>query len=214
MNGTPTRPRADRPPSRARLRILLADDSATFRVATQGLLRRLGHVVDVVSDGRQALEAATGRDYDVVLMDIRMPEMDGLEATRLLRAQGADRRRPRIIAVTSDPPAGDGRWFVAAGLDDVLTKPVSCPRLAEMLGNPGGPVDPIAHGNVLEAPPDHEPAPPPGSSIEVVVDGLLCELRVWSEHEWASVPESERPVACVFYEGLGWVGAVPKIALN
>jgi hypothetical protein len=50
--------------------------------------------------------------------------------------------------------------------------------------------------------------------VEVVVDGSLCELRVWSEREWADLPESERPLTCVFCEGLGWVGAVPKIALN
>ncbi|MDR3635123.1 MAG: response regulator [Isosphaeraceae bacterium] len=181
------------------LRILLADDSQAFREATQELLRHMGHVVDAVADGRKALEAATREKYDLILMDIRMPIMDGLEATRLLREQVTGPRRLKIIAVTAEPPDGDDRWYVAAGMDGVLNKPFGFRRLAQVLDRAVAP---------------KRGAPGPCAPVEVVVDGLLCDLQVWSESEWASLSESERPVACVFYEGLGWVGAVPKISLN
>jgi DNA-binding NarL/FixJ family response regulator len=149
-------------------------------------------------------------------MDIRMPDMDGLEATRLLRERVTGPRRPTIIAVTADPPAGDEQWYVAAGMDDILTKPLSSPRLAQILDRAGTTDDSVTSEPEapVAAPSASESIPGPIAPIEVVVDGMLCELRVWSEQEWINLPESERPVTCVFRDGLGWVGAVPKLALN
>ncbi|MDR3637358.1 MAG: hypothetical protein P4L84_26375, partial [Isosphaeraceae bacterium] len=121
----------------------------------------------------------------------------------------------------ANAPAGDDRWYLAAGMDDVLTKPISSPRLLQALDRTGAPEGAEAHWPDNESiPPAREPsgneAAPEAVDfpVEVIVNGLLCELRIWSEEEWTDMPDRDRPAACVFCPGLGWVGAVPKIALN
>ncbi|MCU1674739.1 MAG: two-component hybrid sensor and regulator [Frankiales bacterium] len=108
----------------SRLRVLLAEDNlVNQRVATL-LLEKLGHRTDVVATGAEALAAVHERPYDVVLMDVQMPEMDGLEATRLIRAQLPADRQPRIIAMTANALVDDRQLALAAGMDDYLAKPV------------------------------------------------------------------------------------------
>ena len=111
------------------LRVLVAEDDATNQRLISLMLGPKGHALDVVSDGVEALEAIERQPYDVVLMDIRMPHMDGLEATRRVRAR-RDRPQPYIIAVTANAMAGDRDRYLRAGANDYVSKPVSEKALA------------------------------------------------------------------------------------
>jgi signal transduction histidine kinase/CheY-like chemotaxis protein/HPt (histidine-containing phosphotransfer) domain-containing protein len=115
------------------LRILLAEDNAINQKVALGLLERLGYGADVVGDGRQALARLDQAAYDVILMDVQMPEMDGLEASRTICARWAASERPRIIAMTAEAMQGDRDKCLAAGMDDYIVKPVTLDRLAAAL---------------------------------------------------------------------------------
>ena len=111
----------------APLRILVADDHPTNRDVARLVFRRFGYEVDLAVDGREAVERVGEREYDVVFMDVQMPELDGLEATRRirrLRAGGPDERWPRIVAMTADAMPEDREICLASGMDDYLTKPL------------------------------------------------------------------------------------------
>jgi signal transduction histidine kinase/DNA-binding response OmpR family regulator len=107
----------------AGLRILLAEDNAVNQKLALRLLQRMGFEADVVGDGKAAVDAVGTDGYDVVLMDVQMPEMDGLEATRRIRARWPDRRL-RIIGLTANAMAGDREACLAAGMDDYVSKPI------------------------------------------------------------------------------------------
>ena len=115
------------------LRILLAEDNAMNRRLALILLDRMGYTADVAMNGREAIEALERAPYDVVLMDIQMPEMDGLEATRQIRARWQDGGRPRIVALTANAMAEDREMTVEAGMDDYLSKPIRPAELADAL---------------------------------------------------------------------------------
>ena len=115
------------------LRILLAEDNAINQKVALRLLERLGYGADVAGDGRQALARIEQAGYDVVLMDVQMPEMDGLEASRAICARWARSVRPRIIAMTAEAMQGDREKCLAAGMDDYIVKPVTLDRLAAAL---------------------------------------------------------------------------------
>jgi signal transduction histidine kinase/DNA-binding response OmpR family regulator len=117
------------------LRILLAEDNAINQKVALRLLERLGYGTDVVGDGRQALARLDHAAYDVILMDVQMPEMDGLEASRAICARWAASERPRIIAMTAEAMQGDRDKCLAAGMDDYIVKPVTLDRLAAALAN-------------------------------------------------------------------------------
>jgi GAF domain-containing protein/DNA-binding response OmpR family regulator len=110
-------------PARIALRILLAEDNAVNQKLALRLLQRMGHQADVVEDGRAAVAAVEGGSYDVVLMDVQMPEMDGLEATRQIRSRWPDRPL-RIVGLTANAMAGDREACLAAGMDDYVSKPI------------------------------------------------------------------------------------------
>jgi CheY-like chemotaxis protein len=106
-------------------RILLAEDNTVNQRVAVGLLTRRGHKVDVVSNGLEALAALVSGSYDVVLMDVQMPEMGGIEATRVIREREAlTGRHTRIVAVTAHAMAGDRDRFLGAGMDGYLSKPI------------------------------------------------------------------------------------------
>jgi CheY-like chemotaxis protein len=108
--------------SRRRLRILVAEDNAVNQQVARALLVKRGHDVDVVANGHEAIVALRKGRYDVVLMDVQMPEMDGLQATREARAIPGCERLP-IVAVTAHAFAEDRAKFLAAGMSGVVTKP-------------------------------------------------------------------------------------------
>ena len=114
------------------LRILLVDDHPTNRRLGFKVLERLGYAADVADSGREALTCLEERDYDVVFMDVQMPEMDGLETTRELRRRWPDRPL-RVIAMTANAMSGDRQACLAAGMDDYLSKPVQLDALVDAL---------------------------------------------------------------------------------
>src|SRR5262249_32907775 len=115
------------------LRILLAEDNPINQKVALRLLERLGYGADVVGDGRQVLARLDHAAYDVILMDVQMPEMDGLEASRAICARWVASERPRIIAMTAEAMQGDRDKCLAAGMDDYIVKPVTLDRLAAAL---------------------------------------------------------------------------------
>lgn len=111
--------------------VLLAEDDPVNQMVVEEMLKRLGCVVDVVSDGDAARAAATRHRYDLVFMDCHMPVMDGFEATRRIREEEqAQGTRTPIVALTADALAGDRERCIESGMDDYMTKPVSGAVLA------------------------------------------------------------------------------------
>jgi len=107
----------------AGLRVLLAEDNAVNQKLALRLLQRMGLEASVVEDGRAAIAAVESGDFDVVLMDVQMPEVDGLEATRQIRSRWPD-RRIRIVGLTANAMAGDREACLAAGMNDYVSKPI------------------------------------------------------------------------------------------
>ena len=106
------------------LRILLADDHPTNQKLGLLVLKRLGYRADVAGNGLEVIEALNRQAYDIILMDIEMPEMDGVEATqKILRDWPAD-ERPKIVAMTANAMKGDRERFLAAGMDGYVSKPI------------------------------------------------------------------------------------------
>ncbi|MEQ9233939.1 response regulator [Coleofasciculus sp. E2-BRE-01] len=114
-------------------RILLAEDDRVNQKFALLLLKKLGYQTDVVSNGAEALQALQSQSYDVVFMDVEMPEMDGLTATRQICEQWSIHERPRIIALTAYARRGDREQCLAAGMDDYITKPIELPKLVQAL---------------------------------------------------------------------------------
>ena len=104
-------------------RILLVEDDPSNRKVTMLMLQHLGYRADAVANGIEALQAMEHQTYDVVLMDVKMPEMDGLEATRIIRQRWPN-DGPRIIAITAYALKGDREKCLEAGMDGYLPKPI------------------------------------------------------------------------------------------
>lgn len=115
------------------LKILLVEDNPVNRNVALSLLSRLGYKADSVVNGIEAINAFNERTYDLVLMDLQMPLMDGLEATRELRRRLPPERQPRIVAVTANALVGDRETCLAAGMDDYITKPLKLDGLASAI---------------------------------------------------------------------------------
>jgi signal transduction histidine kinase/ligand-binding sensor domain-containing protein/CheY-like chemotaxis protein len=120
----------------ASLRILLAEDNSVNQKVALLLLERLGYRADLAANGLEALAALRRQPYDLVLMDVQMPEMDGLEAARRICAEWPPDARPRIIAMTANALRGDREACLEAGMDDYLSKPILLDDLRQVLLRP------------------------------------------------------------------------------
>jgi signal transduction histidine kinase/CheY-like chemotaxis protein/HPt (histidine-containing phosphotransfer) domain-containing protein len=158
-----TAPRPSLPP---RVRILVAEDNVINQRVARLSLEQLGLRPEVVSNGQEAIDALEEVGYELVLMDVHMPELDGLEATRRIRAR-ADLRQPYIAAVTANATVQDREVCLAAGMDDYLSKPFRPRDLQRLLeryqASRGAPA---------------EPEPSPAASSEVLDREALVRLRV------------------------------------
>ncbi len=114
------------------LRVLVAEDTRANQELIVRVLNKRGHVVEVAADGRQAVELASRASFDVVLMDLQMPGMDGFQATAELRAMPETARIP-IVALTAHAMAGDRERCLAAGMDDYLAKPLDIRTLVDIV---------------------------------------------------------------------------------
>ncbi|WP_437228697.1 response regulator [Planctomicrobium sp. SH661] len=143
------------------LRILLAEDSLANRKLALGLLSRWGHQITVATTGREALDELKKGTFDLVLMDVQMPEMDGLTATRLIREEeafGSGAHLP-IIAMTAHAMKGDRERCLAAGMDDYVSKPIRPFDLASVLSHYGQPEEtPATSASVAKPSPTPEAA--------------------------------------------------------
>ncbi len=176
--GTPAAPVAGKAaaapppvPDAAPLRVLLAEDNGVNQQVAVALLSRLGHRTDVANDGGEAVTMLERGNYDLVLMDMQMPNVDGLQATHMIRALRGPKGRVPIIAMTANALAGDRDICLAAGMNDYIAKPVDRRRLAALL----------AKWSAIIAPPPVSPAavvPPSngaGTSRPEAVDAAVQE---------------------------------------
>jgi len=115
------------------LRILLAEDNVVNQKLALRLLDRMGYRADLAANGLEVIDALERQVYDVVLMDIQMPEMDGLEASRQITTRWAGNTRPAIIAMTASAMEGDREAALAAGMDHYITKPIRVEELISAL---------------------------------------------------------------------------------
>jgi GAF domain-containing protein/CheY-like chemotaxis protein len=115
------------------LRILLAEDNVVNQKLAMRLLQQMGYRADLAANGIEAVESVERQAYDVVLMDVQMPELDGLDATRRICARLPEGRRPRIVAMTANAMQGDRAMCIDAGMDDYLTKPIRVEQLVAAL---------------------------------------------------------------------------------
>jgi CheY-like chemotaxis protein len=130
----PAKPRIDADmATRHPLRILLAEDNVVNQKLALRLLQQMGYRADVASNGIEAIESIERQTYDVVLMDVQMPEMDGLEASRQITARFPKGQGPRIVAMTANAMQGDREECLAAGMDDYVTKPIRVDALVAAL---------------------------------------------------------------------------------
>ena len=116
-------------------RLLVVDDNKVNRLLLTRSLELQGHSVASAENGRVALEMLRRENFDAVLLDMEMPEMDGLEASRQITARWSSDKRPRIVAMTANAMQGDREMCLAAGMDDYLTKPIRVDQLVETLNS-------------------------------------------------------------------------------
>lgn len=136
--GAAARSAAGDEPDGDSLHVLLAEDNRMIAMVAACILERAGHRVDRVANGMDAVEAVAAYRYDVVLMDIEMPEMDGIEATRRIRALSGEAARVPIIALTAHHDPGDRDRYIRLGMNDYAAKPIDPDQLAmAILGQTG-----------------------------------------------------------------------------
>ena len=141
------------------LRILLVEDYVVNQKVATRILERMGYRADIAGNGIEAIEAIHGQSYDVVLMDVQMPQMDGLEATRFIRKHFPAYRQPRIIAMTANAMQGDREECLASGMDDYISKPINMDALIRALSQcrASRMAFPSVDGNPSDEPPRLDP---------------------------------------------------------
>jgi CheY-like chemotaxis protein len=122
-------------PTSSTLNILLAEDNPVNQKVALRVLKHLGYQADVVNNGREAIEAIATKSYDLILMDIQMPEMNGLEATEYIRDREKISQRPpiAIVAITANASHDDQFTCSDAGMNDYISKPIQIDKLKDIL---------------------------------------------------------------------------------
>jgi CheY-like chemotaxis protein len=115
------------------LRILLVEDNSVNQMIAKLILKRLGYQVSIANNGLEAVQAVQNHPYDLILMDVQMPSMDGLTATRMIRQKF--KSNVRIIAMTANAMPEDRQACLDAGMDDYLSKPIDIQDLARLITN-------------------------------------------------------------------------------
>jgi CheY-like chemotaxis protein/HPt (histidine-containing phosphotransfer) domain-containing protein len=150
------------PEGRPALRVLVAEDSKANQLVAVGMLEKMGHSARLASDGAEAIAAVEGEPFDLILMDVQMPEVDGFQAAAAIRTLEAARgTRTPIVAVTAHAVKGDRERCLAAGMDAYLTKPLRRQELARI-------IDDVLHAGPGRAPTGPERAPEAGSTRAVL----------------------------------------------
>jgi PAS domain S-box-containing protein len=222
--------RRPRRPARV-LRVLVAEDNPTNQKLVSALLEQQGHTVAIVSNGRVAVERATQEPFDLILMDVQMPEMSGLEAAMAIReAERGTGRHVAIVALTARAMAGDREQCLAAGMDAYVSKPVRSDELLSaietMTVSPSAGAPPSAPGSS----PDHTPAGEVDFSallngfdgrtdlVKEVIDVFLTDtpamlsrlneaVRVWNAAEVAAAAHAIKGSAGLFSQGEAYTQA-------
>ncbi|MFB9329137.1 PAS domain S-box protein [Paenibacillus aurantiacus] len=115
------------------LRILIAEDNEVNQIVLKRMVEKLGYTATVVNDGKEAIEAHDRYPYDIIFMDIQLPIIDGLEATRLIKESRTGKKVPTIVAVTAHAIKGDKQKYMAMGMDDYVSKPISIDAIASVI---------------------------------------------------------------------------------
>lgn len=139
-------------PATTTLRVLVAEDDETLRFLSRRFIEKLGHTVTTVANGRDAVDAALTGGFDVVLMDVNMPLLDGPQATRMIRSAGDRILQPHIIALTAAVNAGVRQACEAAGMDAFVTKPFRSADIRQALAG-------VGTAMITDAPSPASPAP-------------------------------------------------------
>ena len=172
-NGDPTEPHFVAPQAdevaAVPLRILVAEDNAINQQVAVGLLTKLGHRADVADDGAEAVELVRSGDYDLVLMDMQMPRVDGLAATRMIRELDGAKSRLTIIAMTANAMEADREACMAAGMDDFIGKPIDRRRLSVTLAR--------WTERLTQARAERDVRPTPSDPTALVDEAIVADLR-------------------------------------
>jgi signal transduction histidine kinase/CheY-like chemotaxis protein/HPt (histidine-containing phosphotransfer) domain-containing protein len=196
--------RATAPPGR-HLKVLLAEDDATNRHVATRMLTRMGHAVDAVEDGAHAVSAAASADYDVILMDMMMPEVDGLAATRMIRAGTSPRCHTVIIGLTANTLPADRAACAAAGMNDYVTKPVTLDRLRVALEQAAASISP---------PPDQKEAQDSSTLDRAFLRRLAGEIGTDGAAELIGVFREDAPARMVAIRAAMAHGAIQTVRLE
>ncbi|MEX2009145.1 MAG: response regulator, partial [Dongiaceae bacterium] len=167
-------------PARRPLRILLAEDNQVNQMLAVAMLGRAGHRVDLAGNGIEAVDAVHSRPYDLVLMDVQMPDMDGIEATRRIRAMPGKKACIPIVALTASAMKGDRERFLEAGMDDYIAKPIDRGQLLDVVAHwgdhrPSTPAPPSARREA-EPVPAGEPLSPEAEAALAALLGTIGGL--------------------------------------
>ncbi|MCR8630366.1 PAS domain S-box protein [Paenibacillus radicis (ex Xue et al. 2023)] len=121
--------------SRSSIKILIAEDNEVNQIVLKKMIEKLGFTATIVQNGKEAVETVKRNPYDIIFMDIQMPWMDGIEATKIIKETVASNKRPYIVAVTAHAIKGDSQKYLSEGMDDYVSKPVSMHAISNIINN-------------------------------------------------------------------------------
>ncbi len=169
-------PSANQPPTGSGLRILVVEDNTVNQQVAVGLLAKLGHRADVADDGAEAVALVEQCDYDLILMDLQMPRMDGMAATRAIRALPGRKGATAIVAMTANTLESDRKACLDAGMDDYIPKPIDRRRLAAMIERLSARLAPDERRKT-----GHSLAPEPAIALPVAAPPPLIDAEAVTE---------------------------------